>query len=553
MNIKKHIKDFFRPRLKLVRGTRFVSGMFIVVSLGIAAILLWAANMYYNIDTGEVVTEEIHRVTGVLRATAGAIVGGTASQNPDTGYLFQVVGKTKLATTTIAGANDELQFTGGTGYYVGLKANTALTTTTVYILPTSTAPATGYYLTVNPTTGQWSWGVPQGAGDITDVGDVSSGAAFTSGGTGSTLWFHSGSYTGALNIATLSANATYTLPAISGTNYLTLASSNLGTGGVLFADSGLIATSSNLYWDNAGNYLRIGNTGTAGTLRIFSSNAGGYYLGFTAPSTMTTTTNYSWPTDYGANNYVLTTDGTGVLTWKSVTGAGGVDIYGTPSANQVAFFYDSDTITGDTGFTFDSANDILTIGSTLVVPTIQRTGGNLTLQTLTSGDIILDPVSGKIILAAGDWIQTNSGYEIGKAGTQILREMIPILGFDLPVQTATTSYVKISRTIDDYPFSPPAAGTVRRHRFVIRYTDDLPTASSSDWAVATTTGATYSTFTLPGRNNPDLDSGWATTTPNVSIPTDGTDWWLQVKIPSEQSGKNIRVFQIFLAAYDEIQ
>ena len=59
MKVINSIKKIFRPRLELVRGTRFVSFLFIAFSVIIAAGILWAANMYYNIDTGEVVTEQI--------------------------------------------------------------------------------------------------------------------------------------------------------------------------------------------------------------------------------------------------------------------------------------------------------------------------------------------------------------------------------------------------------------------------------------------------------------------------------------------------------------
>ena len=44
-----------KPRLKLMRGSRFVSFAFIFCSVLIAAGVLFAANMYYDIDTGEVV------------------------------------------------------------------------------------------------------------------------------------------------------------------------------------------------------------------------------------------------------------------------------------------------------------------------------------------------------------------------------------------------------------------------------------------------------------------------------------------------------------------
>ncbi len=78
------------PKLKLVRGTRFASFLFIFVSLLIAAGVIIGANIYFNIDTGEIVMEEIQRVTGVLRATAGVIIGGGAGASPPGGVTLQV-------------------------------------------------------------------------------------------------------------------------------------------------------------------------------------------------------------------------------------------------------------------------------------------------------------------------------------------------------------------------------------------------------------------------------------------------------------------------------
>ncbi|RLF06264.1 MAG: hypothetical protein DRJ60_04575 [Thermoprotei archaeon] len=548
---------FNQKKLKLVRGTRLVSFLFIATSIAIAAGILFAANVYYNIDTGEIVTEEIQRVTNVIRATGGAIVGGSATQNPSSGYSFEVVGKTKLATTTLEGyliginsSDAPIRFaTTSGGDYVGFKAPSGLTTTTVYTWPTDYPEGSGYLLQADAS-GVMSWTSPAGAGlgDITAVGDVGSGEAFTSGGSGTTLWFHSGSYTGALTIDSLSNNATYTLPDISGTNYFALSSGNLGSGGVLFADNGLIATSSNLQWDNSNRYLTVGSSGTEGQLRVYSSNASGYYLGFAATSTMTQSTLYYWPADYGTNNYVLTTDGSGQLAWTSLSGVGGIDTYGSPAAQQVAFFYDSDTIMGDSSFTWSTSTDTLTIAGTIVADTF-TSNATTTIQSASGYGILLDPNSGVISLGSGDYIRTASGYEIGKAGKQVLREMIPVFGFDLPAQTATTSYVQFSRTIEDYPFPAADAGATRIHKFIIRYADATTTASTTWRVYNETVGTTTATFEVPATASTNLDKGEVYITSNVAIPTNTDDWRLDLLTP----GTAIRVYQIFLAAYDQIQ
>lgn len=81
----KKITDIFKPKLKLVRGTRFVSALFIAVSAIIAAGVLLAANVYYDIDAGKIIVEEVQRVTKVLEAAGGLQVTGNATT---TGNLY---------------------------------------------------------------------------------------------------------------------------------------------------------------------------------------------------------------------------------------------------------------------------------------------------------------------------------------------------------------------------------------------------------------------------------------------------------------------------------
>jgi len=556
-------RKFFKPGLELIRGTRFVSFLFIGISILIGAGILWAANLYYNIDTGQIVMEEVQNVTKDL---------------------------------IISGANQALKFTGGTNYFVGFTAPTTVTTTKTYVLPQhGIAPPSADYVLTYQAGDQLTWKMATsvaGVGDITDVGDVSSGAAFTSGGTGTSLWFHSGSYTGQLIQGTLTGSRTYTLPDLTGTVALAQAG-GLGTGPVLFGNNGLIATSSNFFWDISNGRLAIGTstagypldvlgairsgrTGTAG--QIIISNNSGYGLIFQANASMVATNTYNWPVDYGTSNFVLTTNGSGGLSWQNVTGTGAVT--GTGEANRLARWtsasnlatssivdnYTGTALTiGSTGTTTIAYNLIVSgsggVTSALYTGTSAVTytsGATTTISSAGSADIILDPASGKITLGTTDYIRTASGYEIGKVDTLILREMIPILGFDLPPQTASTSYVTISRTLENYPFVATTTGTSRVHKFVIRYVDDLPVASSSDWRIWNVTDSTTTaTFTVAGCNETDFATAKGKTQiVETSIPGGpGNDksWRLDIKIPSAQSGKKIRIFEVFLAAYDKIQ
>jgi hypothetical protein len=65
-------------------------------------------------------------------------------------------------------------------------------------------------------------------------------------------------------------------------------------------------------------------TGETGELRFLELAANGVnYTGFKAPDSLTGNLIYTLPSQDGSEDYVLTTTGSGVLTWKSITGAGG--------------------------------------------------------------------------------------------------------------------------------------------------------------------------------------------------------------------------------------
>lgn len=545
----------FKTKLKLVKGTRFISFLFIGCSILIAAGFLFAANMYYNIDTGEVVTEQIQRVTGNLRATAGLIVGGTSTQDPASGVSLEVAGDDVL----LSAASQVLRFSGGTSYYVGFKAPTDITTTTVYTWP-STYPSASNYLLKSSDAGILEWADPgaMGLGTITAVGNVTSGDAFTAGGTqGTSLWFYDPQGRGQLTITDLTAPRTYTLPDLTGVVALQEAAT-LTSGGIVFADGlGRLVQDSYFNYSTSTRTLVLGSSGTDGKIRFYGSTAG--YTEFQAAASGNNIT-YTWPAAVSAGN-VLTTDGDGNLTWETVEGVGGIS--GSGSAGQVSFWTGDSTLGGSNNLFWATSTNRLGIGtaspdydldvvgtarlSTSLITPLVQSAGILTLESL-GGNIVLNPSTNIVELGTDTHIQTASGFEIGKAGTEILREMIPILGFDLPVQTATTSHVKISRTIQDYPFSATTTGTERAHKFVIRYTDDLTTGTTS-WRVVGAVSGQIDSFALPFSNNSALDSGHATTTAEVTIPLDSENWWLEVN----PGGDTIRIFQIFLAAYDVVQ
>lgn len=204
---------------------------------------------------------------------------------------------------------------------------------------------------------------------------------------------------------------------------------------------------------------------------------------------------------------------------------------------------------------------------------IDMQGGNITnvgditgqgaviLSSGGSGDLTLDAASGDVIIAGSDNLlvggnisSTETPAAIRKSGELILREMVPIFGFDLPAQTASQGFVTTTREIEDYPFAPAIADTTRVHKLIIRYADATTTASST-WRIwNTTTGATTSSFTIPASASTDLEKG-EVYIKTVTIPTNTDDWKLDVTTAENDTpgtGTNTRIYQIFLAAYDQV-
>src|SRR6056297_212466 len=647
LNLKEKIlktaKKLFNSDLSLMKGTRVVSFLFIFLSMIIAGGVLFAANTYYDLDTSEVVTEEIQRVTEYVRATGGLIAGGTASQDPDSGVRLQVAGgdlRVGDSTTFNVDESTGNMLVGGTSTFaatstfqdvavwqdddtnvIGFQAPANASGDQIYTLPEN--PSADYILQTDAS-GNLSWIDAEStvSGDITDVGDVASGAAFTADGGGNSLWFEgatSDDFETQLTAADPSSDETITMPNLTGT--MTLQDGSLTQGSVAFvsSDGRLTEDNTNFYWDDTNNRLgintnstsyaldvngtiRSGQNGTDGELRLYSEGTTDHFVSFQPDSNMTEDTVYNMPADTGSADYVLSTDGSGDLEWTSVSDAGALD--GSGTANRVAMWNDADTLTdssiednytGGVALTIDDSENITMDGDVTVAGTLDANNiagytltGNITgsgtpnitnigtfdgnIATLANyvqspeftntgetlissgggGDIKLDPDSGVIKIASGDHIETAGGYQIATSGNQVLREMVPIFGFDLPAQTASNGHVSVSRTLEENPFSAAKTGSTRKYKLIIRYADDTTgTASAISWQLNGET-ETNSTFTTDGTATADIEKGEVVIhqldTAGETIVSTGDNWDLQV----DPGGDTIRVYQVFLAAYDQI-
>jgi len=550
--------SIFKSRLKLVKGTRFLSFLFIGCSIAIAAGILWAANMYYNIDTGEVVMEEIQRVTGLTRAIGGLIVKGTATQSLPSGVSLEIAADDVL----LSAANQVLRFSGGTGYYVGFKATTSISSNKTYILPDhdTNPPATDYVLTWQsgdqlqwkPVTGT------AGIGDITAVGDCSSGDCFTSGGTqGGSLWFNNSGFQTKLTTATLTGDHTITLPDATGTVALGTGTANYVA---YWSDSNTLT--SEQYLDVSRGGIGESSAGWNGMVQVVGGDWG----------TITGTANYvaywSDSNTISAEEFLATSRGglgadvtaggageilysTGATTYDTLAAGTSGQLLKSGGTSAPSWDWIYNLVGAGSGLSDDDSSPLtIKLGGTLSEnTTISQGNFDMVFDLTGSGDFkVQDAGSDLFTVTADGRILFKTGYPIAESGKQVLREMIPILGFDLPVQTASTSYVKISKTLENYPFSSTPSGANRVHKLIFRYA--ASTTNPIIWRVSTSTGQTYSSSTLPVPSSTSLEQGNAYIT-TTTIPTDGTDWWLDIR--TQDSADVVRVFQIFLAAYDELQ
>jgi DNA-binding transcriptional MerR regulator len=173
-----------------------------------------------------------------------------------------------------------------------------------------------------------------------------------------------------------------------------------------------------------------------------------------------------------------------------------------------------------------------------------------------SKDLIINSLTGEII--ASDATITANTFRASDAtvrapGEYVFRQSIPIFKFSTAAQTASTSFVQVSRYFaqGEYVSSTvpsPLPNTTRRYGFLINEADDIATTSSSTWRIfRPAANETYATFTLSGLEQSDLTVGKPRLIGFTDLPDD--DWQLDVQVPD---GNKIRIFNIFLLVYDQL-
>ena len=255
-------------------------------------------------------------------------------------------------------------------------------------------------------------------------------------------------------------------------------------------------------------------------------------------------------TQNGTGNIVQFIDGgTNVFT---ITDGGYTTLAVSPSVVNPAFlFRDSDTTNWSTGTaTYLGINATSSFSGNLL--DLQKSGVSLFYIDANGNATTSGTIYAESIFTTGD------DATVRESGEEIVRGVVPIFGFDLPVRCKTAcnagTYATISRVIEnnDDIFPNAYPGTTRKYRFSIRYADATTTpATRTIWQVATSSDPTYvSQFTLPPTSSTDLSKGFATTTNQVSLPAND-DWFLRVTTGGS-GNYELQIYEILLIGVDEV-
>src|SRR3989344_4374782 len=213
-------------------------------------------------------------------------------------------------------------------------------------------------------------------------------------------------YTGATNNIDLGArNITTTGVGSFGSLSLTTSALTVGNGGtgtgtaftsgsIVFAGTSGVYNqdNANFFWDNTtnANFLSLGSGTAAGQMRLLEGSGGGTnYTGFKAPATLVGDVTYTLPTADGTSGQLLSTNGTGTLSWAT----GGGTITGSGTTGQIPYFSSASGITSETNqFTWDATNNRLGIGITAPDTALHLSAATTAIKltdTASTSDLII--------------------------------------------------------------------------------------------------------------------------------------------------------------------
>ena len=230
---------------------------------------------------------------------------------------------------------------------------------------------------------------------------------------------------------------------------VTAATAGGSSGQVQFNSGGALTGSTNLTFNGTDNVV-LGATAVArldvrNAFRLYGSTSG--YVGWTVPSAAGSTT-YTYPNADGLSGQVLTTNGSGALSWTTVSGGGGAGV--------------SSFSAGTTGLTPSAASSgAVVLGGTLAVA-----NGGTGQTTFTDGQLLVGNSTGntltKTTLTAGAGIAiTNGSGSITITSTFGQPIVNVVTGTSQIAVTGNQYYLtNVATTTVTLPSSPSAGDTV---------------------------------------------------------------------------------------------
>ncbi|MCX6244359.1 MAG: tail fiber domain-containing protein [Bacteroidetes bacterium] len=148
--------------------------------------------------------------------------------------------------------------------------------------------------------------------------------------------------------------------------------------------TGSLSGSNNFFWDNSNSRLGIGTTTPGqkltveGTLGVLEGGSVPTYHTIFQGGDQSANITYTLPVNAGTSSQVMTTDGSGVLSWSTVG-----TLSGSGTATRVAFWSGSSALSSNSNLYWDNSNSRLGIGTASPVQQLEITG-SLRIPTTTS-------------------------------------------------------------------------------------------------------------------------------------------------------------------------
>ncbi len=130
-------------------------------------------------------------------------------------------------------------------------------------------------------------------------------------------------------------------------------------GGIAYNELGLAFNADDLFINKSSGNVGIGTTSPTSLLSVGSTSQ--FQVNTSGDIVKLKNLSYSWPSSHTTNGF-LKNDGSGNLTWTTITGLGGVS--GTGVLGQATFWTGTSTVSGDNAFWWDNTNKRLGIGTT---------------------------------------------------------------------------------------------------------------------------------------------------------------------------------------------